>query len=82
MTLITFMKEVEKEAIRGFEKYGPWEELSNKKQRDAVKSECLEWEAASLKTGKEGVMREMQELTHLANCCAKRWIELHHKLSL
>jgi len=77
--LTPFFAAVADEYDRGLAKYGEWSKtLSNEEQLAALKSECLEWEAASLKTigGRE---RESQELTHLSNCCGKRWIELMRK---
>jgi hypothetical protein len=73
--LTPFFLAVVAEFNRGLAKYGEWHMMTAQEQIAAVKSECLEWEAASLKTvgGRE---REMQELTHLANVCGKRWKEL------
>jgi hypothetical protein len=73
--LFPFFIEMVKEYERGAGKYGSWENKSVQWQKDAIKSECLEWEAASLKTV-DGTNREMQELTHLANVSGKRWVEL------
>jgi hypothetical protein len=74
--LADFFRAVAAEFKRGLDKYGEWSNLSHAEQLSAVKSECLEWEAASLKTSNDASERERQELTHLANCCGKRWKEL------
>jgi hypothetical protein len=72
--LAPFFQAVRAEYERGEDKYGPWSKISPKRQKRAVKSECLEWEAASLKD--DGGEREMQELTHLANVAGKRYEQL------
>ena len=76
--LAPFFLEVVKEYERGLGKYGDWSAKDNDWQTKAVKSECLEWEAANLKTV-DGTKREMQELTHLGNVAGKRWNELNRR---
>jgi hypothetical protein len=56
------------------EKYGPWPNDKDYQTR-AVKSECLEWEAANLATGKHQ-HREQEELIDMANVAGKRWLAL------
>jgi hypothetical protein len=73
--LAPFFKEMIIEYERGKAKYGEWNNKDHNWQKNAVKSECLEWEATSIKTV-GGEEREMQELTHLANVAGKRWSEL------
>lgn len=77
--LTSFFCAVIAEYERGLNKYGDWSNLDDEIQRNAVKSECLEWEAASLKTV-DGARREIEELTHLANTCGKRFNELTKKV--
>jgi hypothetical protein len=70
--LTAFFRAVAIEHERAVNKYGSWKDKKHKWQRDAIKSEYLEWKAANLKTigGKE---RESQELSHLANVSGRRW---------
>jgi hypothetical protein len=75
--LTPFFLAVAEEHGRGVGKYGAWAGKKRKWQRNAIKSEYLEWKAANLKTV-GGEERERQELSHLANVTGRRWLILNN----
>lgn len=71
--LSEFFRAIIREYDRGLKKYGPWEEISSLDQAEAIRSEYNEWIAAYLTADIHGEHGEIAELTHLVNCCIKRW---------
>ena len=57
--------------------YGAWAGKSSEWQFNAVKGECLEWEAANMKSRTTGKYdRELGELPQMANVAGKRWLRI------
>ena len=77
--LSEFFRAIIREYDRGALLHGRWEDLSDMIQVEAIRREYIEWLDAYASGDIDGDHGEKAELSHLINCCLKRWEQLKRR---
>lgn len=76
MTLNEIIEKLKLENARSKEKHGPWADMPEEKQFDAICDEVIEWVFAYCANNVHGDHGEIAELIQVANVCIRRVMAL------